>query len=226
MSAFGITKDEVKQLVLRCDLSLDPETWDDADAERLAREIRKETKPILVAANKMDTPEAQANYAEIVDDPDYEHLTVVPTSAHAEKSLKRAAEAGVVDYLPGDGDFDIVGDVSDAQATGLEKIREVVESNGGTGVQEALNTAVYDVLDMVTAYPVQNETKWTDGTGEMLPDAFLLERGSTPADLAYAVHSDIGDGYLHAVDARSARRIGEDYELDEGDVIKIVSTAN
>jgi hypothetical protein len=74
-------------------------------------------------------------------------------------------------------------------------------------------------------YPVQNESKWTDGQGETLPDAFLLPRGSTPKDLAYAVHSDIGDGYLHAVDARSNRRISESYELEEGDVIKIVSTA-
>ena len=44
--------------------------------------------------------------------------------------------------------------------------------------------------------------------------------------LAYAVHSDIGDGYLHAVDARAGRRIGEDHELEEGDVTKIVSTAS
>jgi hypothetical protein len=75
-------------------------------------------------------------------------------------------------------------------------------------------------------YPVQNESKWTDGTGTVLPDAFLLPRGSTPRDLAYAVHSDIGDGYLHAVDARAGRRISDEYALEEGDVVKVVSTAN
>jgi hypothetical protein len=96
---------------------------------------------------------------------------------------------------------------------------------GDTGVQTALNTAVYDLLDHVTAFPVQNESKWTDGQENVLPDAFLLPRGSTPKDLAYAVHSDIGDGYLHAVDARAGRRVGEDHELDEGAVMKIVSTA-
>jgi (p)ppGpp synthase/HD superfamily hydrolase len=52
-----------------------------------------------------------------------------------------------------------------------------------------------------------------------------MARGSTPVDLAYAVHSDIGDGYLHAIDARSDRQVGDQYELTEGDVIKIVSTA-
>jgi hypothetical protein len=96
---------------------------------------------------------------------------------------------------------------------------------GGTGVQATLYTAVYDLLDRFTAYPVQNETRWTDGQGNVLPDAYLLPRGATPHDLAYAVHSDIGEGYLHAVDARSKRRIGEAHELSEGDVIKIVSTA-
>ncbi len=55
-------------------------------------------------------------------------------------------------------------------------------------------------------------------------DAFLLSDGSTPVDLAYAVHSDIGDGYLHAVNAKSSREVSDEYELEEGDVIKIVST--
>ncbi|MEF8974268.1 MAG: TGS domain-containing protein, partial [Haloarcula sp.] len=78
----------------------------------------------------------------------------------------------------------------------------------------------------LTAYPVQNETHWTDGQGNVLPDAFLLRRGATPKDLAYAVHSDIGDGYIHAVDARENRRISDETELEEGAVIKIVSDAN
>jgi len=94
----------------------------------------------------------------------------------------------------------------------------------GTGVQQALDRAVYDLLDTLTAYPVQNESKWTDGHGNVLPDAHLLPQGSTPKDLAYAVHSDIGEGYIHAVDAREKRRISDDHELSEGDVIKIASS--
>jgi (p)ppGpp synthase/HD superfamily hydrolase len=50
-------------------------------------------------------------------------------------------------------------------------------------------------------------------------------RGSTPKDLAYAVHSDIGDGYTHAVDARANRRISDETELEEGAVVKIISDA-
>jgi hypothetical protein len=150
---------------------------------------------------------------------------VIPCTAEGELALRQAAKAGLVDYDPGDGGFEVTGELSDAQADGLERVRAVMERWGGTGVQTALNDAVYDLLDQVTVFPVQNETKWTDGRGNVLPDAFLLRRGSTPRDLAYAVHSDIGDGYLHAVDARAGRRIGENRELEEGDVIKVVSTA-
>jgi len=148
----------------------------------------------------------------------------IPTTADGELGLRRAADAGIVEYDPGDPDFEITGDVSDDQREGLEQIRDVMEAWGGTGVQQSLDEAVYGLLDHFTAFPVQNESKWTDGTGTVLPDAFLLPQGSTPKDLAYAVHSDIGDGYLHAVDAREKRRISEETELAEGDVIKIVST--
>ena len=81
------------------------------------------------------------------------------------------------------------------------------------------------MMRMITVFPVENESHWTDGKGNKLPDAYLMSSGSTPRDLAYEVHTDIGEGYLYAVDARSNRRISEDYELKEGDVIKIVSTA-
>jgi len=136
MSAFGTNKDEIEQTILWLNMPLDPDEWDADDREALAREIRKRTKPIVIAANKMDTPEAQANYEEITNDPEYDHLTVVPTSAHAEKALKTAAEQGAVDYRPGDDEFDVVGDVGDEQTAGLEQIREYVAAFDGTGVQE------------------------------------------------------------------------------------------
>jgi hypothetical protein len=186
----------------------------------MASDIRARTKPIVVVANKVDlAPEAHVQRLLELDRP------VVPTTADGELALRKGAEAGVIEYDPGDESFSVVGDVSDAQRGGLERIRETMAQYGGTGVQQAIDEAVYSLLDRVTVYPVQNETKWTDGTGQSLPDAFLLPRGSTPRDLAFAVHSDIGEGYLHAVDARSKRRIADDYELTEGDVVKIVSTA-
>jgi len=221
LTGIGATELDVARVLRRVDYPSDPREWDDGDRQRLAAEIRAETKPIITVANKADVA-PEENIDRLRDAAE----TVIPATADGELALRRAVDAGVIDYDPGDPDFDIVGDVSDSQAEGLERIRDVMVTWNGTGVQKALNTGVYDVLDQITVYPVQNETKWTDGQGQMLPDAHLLPDGATPRDLAYAVHSDIGEGYLHAVDARAERRIGEDHELAEGDVVKIVSTAN
>jgi ribosome-binding ATPase YchF (GTP1/OBG family) len=220
LTGVGATEHDVARVLRRVEYPAHPEEWTDADRQRLAAEVRAETKPIIVVANKADiAPEGNIERLRGAAE------TVIPATADGELALRRAVEAGVVDYDPGDPDFEITGDLSDSQAEGLERIRDVMGEFGGTGVQDALDTVVYDVLDQITAYPVQNESKWTDATGNVLPDAHLLAAGSTPLDLAYAVHSDIGDGYLHAVDGREGRRIGEDTELAEGDVIKIVSSA-
>ena len=221
LTGFGATTADVAACLRDLDYPDDPIQWDDEETEALAAAVRARTKPIILVANKVD----------IADSDTLDRLTdaaeiVIPATADGELALRRAAEAGVVDYDPGDEDFEIVGDISDEQAAGLEQIREVMADHGGTGVQSALNAAVYDLLDHVTAYPVQNETRWTDGQGNVLPDAFLLPRGSTPTDLAAKIHSDIAEGYLHAVNGKTDRRISDDYELDDGDVIKIVSTAN
>jgi hypothetical protein len=220
LTGVGATEADVAAVLRRVDYPTDPREWDDADRRRLAAELRAQTKPIVVVANKADVAPAE-NLDRLRAAAD----RLVPTTAEGELALRRGAESGAVAYDPGDPDFEIVGDLSDAQAGGLERIREVMAEWGGTGVQTALDTVVYDVLDRITAYPVENETRWTDGQGNVLPDAHLLPAGSTPRDLAYAVHSDIGEGYLHAVDARAGRRIGEDHELVEGDVVKIESTA-
>ena len=221
LTGFGATTADVAACLRDLDYPDDPIQWDDADKKALAAAIRAQTKPIILVANKAD----------IADEETLERLQdaaeiVIPATADGELALRRASEAGVVDYNPGDDDFEIVGDISDEQAAGLEQIRDVMAEHGGTGVQTALNAAVYDLLDHITAYPVENETKWVDGQGNVLPDAFLLPEGSTPTDLAAKIHSDIAEGYLHAVNGKTNRRISDSYELEDGDVIKIVSTAS
>jgi ribosome-binding ATPase YchF (GTP1/OBG family) len=220
LTGVGATTADVAAVLRAVDYPEDPLAWDDADRHRLASELRARTLPIIVVANKADVAPRE-NLDRLGEAAD----TVVPATAEGELALRRAAESGVLTYDPGDPDFEIVGEVSHSQAEGLERIRGVMADWGSTGVQRALDTVVYDVLDHITAYPVENETRWTDGQGTVLPDAHLLPAGSTPLDLAYAVHSDIGEGYLYAVDAREGRRIGEDHELAEGDVVKIESTA-
>ncbi|WP_129117074.1 redox-regulated ATPase YchF [Halegenticoccus tardaugens] len=222
MSAFKIDKDRMKRVILAQGLALDPNEWDAFDREELAREIRKRTKPAVIAANKMDEPIAQENYAEITADPEYEHLTIVPTSAHAEKALKNAAERGAIDYRAGDDGFEIAADLTDEQRAGVERIAEFVEEYGGTGVQTALESALFDELGTVAIFPGSANGP-ADEKG-VFRDCFVLPAGATTEDFAYHLHTDIGDGLLHGVDCRANRQIGSGHELEHRDVVEIVST--
>ena len=219
LTGVGATEADIAAALRDLDYPEDPLSWEDDHRYRLASWLRERTKPLIVVANKADIA-PEGNVDRLTEAAD----VVVPATANGELALRRGAEAGLVEYDPGDDSFEVDPGVSDQQREGLERIQTVFEKWGGTGVQQAINTVVYDVLDHITTYPVENETRWTDSQGRMLPDAHLLPAGSTPKDLAYAVHSDIGDAYLHAIDARAGRRISDDHELAEGDVVKIVST--
>ena len=220
LTGVGATPADVAVVLRELSYPDDPREWSNERRRELASAVRERTKPLVAVANKAD----------IAPGDNIERLkqaseTAIPATAEGELALRRGAEAGLVEYDPGDDDFTVESGVSETQRAGLDQVRDVLAECGGTGVQRAIDTAVHELLDHITVYPVENETRWTDGQGRTLPDAHLLPRGSTPEDLAYAVHSDIGDGYLHAVDARQQRRIGDDHELSEGDVVKIVSTA-
>jgi hypothetical protein len=221
MSAFGIGEDELKQVILALELPLDPEPWDETDRRRLAREIRIRTKPMVVAANKMDTEAARENWETITTDPEYEHLTFVPVSAHAEKALKGGAERGVLEYRPGDDGFEVTADLPEEKEAGLERVREFLEDFGGTGVQRAVETALFEELGAVAVFPGARKPQ-DDGT--FLQDCFVFPGGSTAEEFAYFLHTDIGEGFLHAHDVRSGRQIGADTELTHRDVIEITTT--
>jgi hypothetical protein len=224
MDAFGVSPDLAKQVILAQGLDLDPAMWEEQDELELARELRVRTKPMVVAANKMDHPAGAANWAEITEDPEYDHLTFTPVSAHAEKALKQADEGGVVDYDPGADSFEIVGDLSAEQEKGLGAIETFVSEFGGTGVQTALETALFDVLGVVPVFPGSAKGVVTD-EGKVLRDCFLLPPDATVEDFAYFLHTDIGDGLLHGIDCRTKRQVGASHELEERDVVELITTA-
>ncbi|RLF48515.1 MAG: redox-regulated ATPase YchF, partial [Thermoplasmata archaeon] len=115
--------------------------------------------------------------------------------------------------------------LTEAQKRALQKIRDFMKRFGGTGVQECIERAVYDMLGMIVVYPVEDENHLTDKDGNVLPDAYLMPKGSTALDLAYKVHTDLGENFIRAINARTKRVVGHDYELKNGDIIKIVAKA-
>ncbi len=224
LTGLSIKKQYVNEAIRKAGLSVDkPATWSDDDFYRFVDTLRRISKPVLIVANKVDLPAAQAN-VERMKKLDY---IVIPASAEAELALRRAAEKGLIEYKPGDKDFAIKQPekLSAGQIQALERIREkIVKTNGTTGVQEAINTAYFKLLDMITIYPVEDLEHLADHNGRVLPDTYLVPKGTTAHQFAYVIHSELGDNFLYAVDARDKRRIGEDAILKDRDVISIVST--
>lgn len=212
LSGLEIRKEHIEAVLEKVSIS---------DVERFAKEIRKISKPMLVAANKIDLEPAQKNF-EILKEK-FKDLIIVPTSADYEIALKKASEAGLIDYLPGNG-FEIIDKsrMNDQQLKALEKIKALIEKYGSTGVQECLNRAVFDLLGYIVVYPVEDENKLCDKEGNVLPDAFLMPKGSTALDLAFKIHTEIGEKFVAAIDARTKKRLSKDYELKNKDVIRIM----
>ena len=195
--------------------------WTEEDLRLFARKLREISKPIVIAANKADIPEAR----KFIEKLKQKYKYVVPTSAESELALRKAAKAGLIEYIPGEKEFKILKELNQKQKEALDYIKKnVLEVYGSTGVQEALNTAVFEALSMIVVYPVEDERKLTDHNGNVLPDALLVRRGSTPRDLAAMIHTDLAKGFLYAINVKKKMRVGDDYQLQDGDVIKIVST--
>lgn len=197
---------------------VDLRTAGEEDLIRFCRELMVLSKPMLIVGNKADQAPKECLDRLAKHD-------VIFASAAGELALRMAAEGKFIRYLPGDRSFSASpeANLNAAQRAGLQKVADFMQTFDGTGVQQALNAAVFNLLDMIVVYPVEDEHKLTDGKGRVLPDAFLMKRGSTSRDLAYQVHTDIGAGFLYAVDARTGMRIKDNQVLKNGDIIKIVS---
>src|SRR5699024_5243379 len=160
LTGVGADEASIAATLRELDYPTDPREWTDEHRQELAREIRERTKPLVVVANKAD----------VAPDGNIDSLRkaageAISASAEGELALRRGAEAGIVAYDPGDSDFSVTGDLTDGQRSGLDQVRDLMDAYDGTGVQRALDMAVYDRLDHITVFPVQNESKWTDGQG-------------------------------------------------------------
>ncbi len=224
LAGVGVTEEQVKAALSESLVSDKPnmKSWNEDEMKDLASHLIKRSKKMIIAANKADiAPEENIIKLKELEG---KGEVVIPCSAEAELALRTAAKNKFIKYLPGDTDFVISHEVTEKQRRGLERLRELIQDyrGTGTGVQAIINRVVFDLLDYVVAYPVEDEHKFSDATGRILPDAFLLKAGSTARDLAFSIHSDIGKGFIYAIDARTKRRVGEKYALRNNDIIKVV----
>jgi ribosome-binding ATPase YchF (GTP1/OBG family) len=222
-----INKAHIEEALKLSDLYDKPfERWSDEELKLFATNLRKVSKPTVIVANKMDVDGAEENYERLVEA--FKPTPVVPCSAEAELALRRAESDGLVEYLPGDEVFKIRSyeQLSERQRAALKYIAEkVFERISRTGVQYAIDVAVFKLLRMNVIYPVEDENKLADHKGNILPDAFLMPQGATIYDLAMEIHSELANTMLYAIDARTKVRLPKDYVLRDRDVVKIVAAA-
>jgi ribosome-binding ATPase YchF (GTP1/OBG family) len=223
LSGLAVRRKHIVEALKATDLSADkPARWSEEDFIRFVDALRKASKPMIIAANKMDLPFAEENFKRLKET----GYLVIPCCAEAELALRRAAEKDLIKYVPGNSDFEIKDSskITERQKEALNAIREkILRKYGSTGVQEAINVAFRDLLNMIVVYPVEDPEKLTDHYGRVLPEARLVPRATTARELAYMIHTELGESFIYAVDARTKRRLGEGYALKDKDVISIVS---
>ncbi|MCS7143184.1 MAG: redox-regulated ATPase YchF [Aigarchaeota archaeon] len=203
----------------------DFENWTMLDDRKFVTKLRDVSKPTLIVANKMDIETSEKYYNQLVER--FADKVVIPCSAEAELILRRAEQRGLIGYIPGEEKFRITSDsiLSDKQKWALEMVNErILRKYMRTGVQFAINFAVFKLLRMNVVYPVYDLHKYTDSKGNVLPDAYLLPSDAAVKDLAERIHKDLAKGLLYAIDARTGVRLPADYKLKDRDVVKIVST--
>jgi hypothetical protein len=222
MTGLGMAMHHITAALREAALPGAPDAWTQDDLMRLSALLRKYSKPMIIALNKADV----ACDATLQRMAHIEHYLSIPTCAQSELALRRAAKAQLIEYLPGDAQIKIAdpAKLNPAQKKGIDYIQShVMNKFKGTGVQQSLETAAFKMLDLIPVYPVEDEHRWTDKSGNVLPDTHLVKRGATARDLAYKIHTDLGESFIRAVNARTKRIVGADYVLQEGDVITIIS---
>ncbi len=221
-SGLKVTEDNVKDVLLRMNLPEKPTNWSEEQTINFAAELRKESKPMIIAANKIDLKNGEKNYKLIKEK--YKDYLVIPCSADSELALRQAAKAKLIEYIPGEKDFKILKELNEKQKAALENIKKNVleKFEYGTGVQQVLNSAVFDFLKYIAIFPA-SANKLGDSKGNILPDCFLMPPGTTALDFAYYLHTDFGKNFIKAIDARTKMAWGKEQKLKHRDGLEIVT---
>ena len=210
-TGLGIKESNIDKILTSMSLKTKkPTEWSDSDIMEFLKSLRRSSKPTIIAANKADLCDDLAIIQKISED-----FITIPSSAETEFLLKKATKAGIIKYTPGDDNFigNTDSELSEQQNKALHLAKNVLTKIGVTGIQKILNTIIFDVMNLIVVYPVEDESKLCNKNGQVLPDARLLHSSVTAKELAFTIHQDIGNGFLHAIDAKTKQRIAADHQL-------------
>ncbi len=223
-SGLKVTEDMVKDTTNKLNLNQKQVIeWTDEDLKQFASELRKTSKKMIIAANKIDVKGSDQNLERLKKQfPDY---IIVPCSAESELALREATKKELIKYIPGQKEFKIIDEsnLNQKQKIALEFIQKnVLDKYGSTGVQEVLNKAVFNLLGHIAVFPVAT-SKLTDKDGNTLPDCFLVPKNTNPQQFAYRVHTEIGDNFIKAINIKTKLPIAKDAYLNNRDVVEIMT---
>ncbi|HZX20744.1 MAG TPA: redox-regulated ATPase YchF [archaeon] len=194
--------------------------WTPEEKLGFVKKLRESSKPIIIAANKIDVPQAKENIEKMKSK--FPKMKIIPCSGISELTLKRAMKEGSIEYYPGEKNFEVKKELNEKQQKGIDYIKQnVLEKFGSTGIQEVLEKAVFEELKYIAVFPGGTKSL-ADKDGNRLPDVFLMSPKSTALDFAFALHTDFGEKFIRAINVKNKLLIGRDYELKHRDVIEIV----
>ncbi|MFW9874849.1 MAG: YchF-related putative GTPase [Candidatus Thorarchaeota archaeon] len=227
LSGMKITKNQIIQSLQKTNLiGKNPSTWEDHDILIFSAMLRKISKPILIVANKIDKEISEKN---LIDLKKKYNGNLIPCSALAEQVLRNYHEEKIIEYIPGSADFKIIdkSKLTKKEIDTLSKIKQkILIPYGSTGVQNVLNFASKNIANQICVYPVSDINTYSDNKNNILPDAFLIEKGTRLKDFVREkIHSDFANNFMFGIDAKTKKRLGENYELKDKDVIKIVTSS-
>lgn len=221
LSGLRISEQMLHAAAIECGLEIeDGLPTEKEELEAFAMAVLKLRMPIVVAANKVDVPGAEETASALKESCDH---PVFPCSAAVELALRKAEQHGMIKYVPGSKEFVVSGEPDEKQKEALERMAAVLKNNGGSGVQQIIDWVVYQKLHCIIVYPVEDEHKFSNHKGEVLPDAYLVPKGTTAHQLAAMVHTDLAHRFIGAIDVKRRIRVGAEHPLNDGDVIKIVA---
>ena len=223
LSGLNISEEQILQAL--AELKLDKQNISDKLFE-LAKKLREISKPMIIAANKCDALQNEKLWEKKLNKlrSEFPEHRIIPLLAEYEWNLKQAAKAEILSYIPGEDHFEIKDEskLNENQKKGLGLIAKVVKEMGTTGVQDSLNEAVFNLLNMKAIFP-GGVSKLEDSKGNVLPDCFLMPESTTALDFAFKLHTDFGKNFIKAINVKTKMMVGKDHVLDFGDIIEIVS---
>ncbi|MGI0100566.1 MAG: YchF-related putative GTPase [Candidatus Micrarchaeaceae archaeon] len=223
LTGLKVSKGEIADVVAELNLSETRINWPDGSIREFSGALLRKAKPFMVLANKADVSGSAKNIDALKGR--FGESSVIPCSGAIELAMRKAELQKLISYAPGSRKFEVIGAAqSKSQSDALDYMARFLEKSG-TGIQEAINSAVFSLLGRISVYPVEDENRYSDHFGNVLPDVMLVGAGSTAYDLASMVHTDIANNMLYAIDAKRKARLAKSYALKDNDVIRIVSAA-